>query len=60
MKKGITKEQALEIIADHIELGEIKTVKHDDGTYSVFADCRNGLVEVKPKQYIYKLCQQKS
>jgi len=48
MKKGITKEQALQIIADHIELGEIKTVKHDDGSYSVIAVCSDGFIEIKP------------
>lgn len=58
--KGITKEEALQIIADHIELGDLKTVKHDDGTYTVFAVCSDSLLEIKPKEYIYKHCQQKS
>lgn len=50
MKKGITKEQALQVIADHINLGDLRTVKHDDGTYIVFAECSDGLVEIKPNE----------
>ncbi len=44
----MNKRTALKVVADHIDLAPILMVKNDDATYSVYADCCAGLVEITP------------
>lgn len=47
----MNKEEMLKVVSDHIDLGTIlEVVKNENGTYSVYAVCNDGLVEIKPKK----------
>jgi hypothetical protein len=47
----MNKEEMLKVVSDYIDLGTIlEVIKNENGTYSVYAVCNDGLVELYTKE----------